>query len=155
MSEDTIGVQGIPRLTDGKEIDYRIMSDGSHREVNVYVYRRPNLRCPTWEMMLEVGSLYLREMFDNHKVLSDLKEACFVFPERHLNIVEQRLLMSHAIPLCLPNTKKIDIYTHSVYIIQCTDKENVKIIEEGVDLTKQSWGDQVCALPREYGLMVF
>src|SRR5574343_112858 len=94
--------------------------------LKVYVYQHPNLRND--EYALYIGQRFLKQLFDEPDVdLSDTKTIELQFPERWCNILEQRALYDAILYRC-PNIQQIVIHTHSVYIIQCTRKENVFIM---------------------------
>ncbi len=88
-------------------------------KISVYAYRRPNLRDEGLEMEMYVGMDFLRTLFDRMEVRPDITDVKLSFPERWLNIVEQRSIFDRAAKYC-PNLKSLVIKTHSVYIIQCT-----------------------------------
>ncbi len=126
-------------------------------DLKVYIYRRPNFRSPQWEFQLEIGRSLLEDMFDEKKQLPDVKKATFIFPERHLNIVEQRQLVDYAIPESLPNIEEVEIHTHSVFIIQCAPSGCAFVVNEDVPLEAHEWGDKVCVPYNENdpGLQIF
>jgi len=88
-------------------------------KISVYVYKRPNLRDEGLEMEMYMGMDFLRTLFDKMEVRPDITSVKLSFPERWLNIVEQRSIYDRAVKYC-PNLKELIIKTHSVYIIQCT-----------------------------------
>jgi hypothetical protein len=70
------------------------------------------------------------------------------FPERWLNILEQRALINR-IEQFYPKCEELIIKTHSVYIIQCVKSENVllfdltePIIDDYSSLTKVYFSDE-------------
>jgi len=99
-------------------------------EITVYVYRRPNLRDEGLEMEMYMGMDFIRTCFDKMEVRNDITTVNLSFPERWLNIVEQRSIYERAKKYC-PNLKHLVIKTHSVYIVQCTKHEQVLIVHEG------------------------
>ncbi|WP_206165750.1 hypothetical protein, partial [Citrobacter braakii] len=66
-----------------------------------------------------MGMDFLRTLFDKMEVRPDITSVKLSFPERWLNIVEQRSIYDRAVKYC-PNLKELIIKTHSVYITQCT-----------------------------------
>ena len=98
--------------------------------ITVYVYRRPNLRDQGLEMEMYMGMDFIRTCFDKMEVREDITTVNLSFPERWLNIIEQRSIYERAKKYC-PNLKNLVIKTHSVYIVQCTKKEQVLIVHEG------------------------
>jgi hypothetical protein len=96
-------------------------------EVTVYIYRRPHMRDESLEYELDMGRLHLNNIFDEEKVDEKTTELFFSFPERWMNIVEERSLFSR-IQLLYPNLKKLTIKTQSVYIIQSTPAGQCHIV---------------------------
>ena len=97
-------------------------------KLRVFITTRPNLRHD--EMFTHIGYGILDDLFDNQdKNLSGLTEIDLQYPERWLNILEQRSLFD-VVKIRCPNIQKIDILTHSVYIIQCTPRECCYIIDD-------------------------
>jgi hypothetical protein len=95
--------------------------------LTVYVYQRPNLRND--EYTLYMGKFFITQLFDAPSVdLSGTEKIELQFPERWCNILEQRALYDAILYRC-PNIQEIIIHTHSVYIIQCTKKQNVFIVQ--------------------------
>ena len=76
----------IPTEPEVYEGDYR-----KHFKLKLYVYSRPNLRDDALEYEMYMGMGVLKNIFDNMKIVKD--ESLFLsFPERWLNIIEQRQL---------------------------------------------------------------
>jgi len=96
-------------------------------ELSVYVQRRPHMRDDNLEYVLYAGQGILRQIFDDERVDESVTEAKFYFPERWMNIVEERSLFMRLEKYC-PNLKKVEIVTQSVYIIQSTPAGSVKIL---------------------------
>lgn len=82
------------------------------------------MRC---EYLLQMGRGILVSIFDKMEVRSDIKVLQLVFPENMLNIIEQRVLYERLTYYC-PNLEEVTIFTQSVYIIQCTDSADCRII---------------------------
>jgi len=98
-------------------------------KVSVLVYQRPNLRDAGLEYERFMGRDVLDNLFNNAipKELTDVKKLFLSFPEQWLNIVEQRSLFARLAKYC-PNLEDLSIKTHSVYIIQCTARDNMRIV---------------------------
>lgn len=88
-------------------------------DVVVYIYRRPHMRDASLEFELEMGRTHLDNIFDREIVDEKTTELFFSFPERWMNIVEERTLFER-IKRLYPNMQKVMIKTQSVYIIQST-----------------------------------
>ena len=111
--------------------------------LKVLTYTRPNLRDD--EMFAYVGQLLLSELFDSDKDLTDTKQIQLLYPERWLNILEQRALFE-AIKVRCPNVESIKITTHSVYIMQCTPNGCLFLCDKASDYpeTKYAPGVRYC-----------
>lgn len=96
-------------------------------DIKVYVQRRPHMRDENLEMMMHFGLGILKRIFDEERVDESISSATFYYPERWMNIVEERSLYDRLAKYC-PNLKKVEIVTQSVYIIQCTASPSVLII---------------------------
>lgn len=96
-------------------------------DLEVLIYRRPNLRDENLEYERFMGRNILDNLYDNMKMMPEVQNVFFSFPEQWLNIIEQRVLFQRLEHYC-PNLKQIKIKTHSVYIIQCTPSGCAKII---------------------------
>ena len=65
-------------------------------EITVYAYRRPNLRDEGLEFEMYLGVDFLRTCFDKMEVNPEITDVKLSFPERWLNIIEQRSIFSRA-----------------------------------------------------------
>jgi len=112
-----------------KKLAGQLFSPGTDREVDltVYVYQRPHMRDASLDFELYMGRKVLDGIFDDYRMMPDVREVTLPFPENWLNIIEQRLLYRRLGYYC-PNLKTVMIKTQSVYIIQCTCAQNLKII---------------------------
>lgn len=88
-------------------------------KLEVLIYSRPNLRDDRLEMEMFLGTGVLRSIFDKMETLTDIKNITLSFPERFLNILEQRQLFDRLEKYC-PNLEHAQIKTHSPFIIQST-----------------------------------
>lgn len=95
--------------------------------LEVFYTRRPHMRDDNLEYLLHIGTNVLRQVFDDERVDPLVSELVFFYPERWMNIVEERSLYQR-LEKYYPNLKKVTITTQSVYILQCTKAENIKII---------------------------
>lgn len=96
-------------------------------ELMVNVHRRPDLLDDNFEYMGYVGVSALKQMFVHEQIDTQTKELVFWFPERWLNIIQERSLYPR-IKKFFPNVTKVTINTQSVYIIQMTKAEHVQIV---------------------------
>lgn len=95
--------------------------------IEVLIHRRPNLLDCNLEFLLHRGQNVLRQIFLDEIVDETVLNQDFWFPERWLNIVQERSLYDRLQKYC-PNLKSITIHTQSVYIIQCTPAGSCKIV---------------------------
>ena len=109
-------------------------------KLTVYVQRRPHLRDEKLEYSLYLGYGVLKQIFDDEIVDPTVKNVTFFYPERWLNIVEERSLYQRLEHFC-PNLETVTIVTQSVYIIQCTRKEDIQIIssEDEIEQIEKKW----------------
>jgi hypothetical protein len=121
-------------------ITTKLFGPGREVDLTVYVYTRPHMRDESLEYELHMGRRVLEGIFDEMKEMPEVTEVFFSFPENWTNIIEQRVLYKRLGKYC-PNLKKVTIKTQSVYIIQCTNKECVKIMTFP-DLPTPSEGDE-------------
>lgn len=105
------------------------MNYKDHYELELFVYRRPNLRSYSVEMEAFMGINILRNCFDEMKVDPTKENVFLSFPERWLNILEQRALFGR-IAFYYPNMKKVTIKTHSVYFVQCADSKDCRLVDD-------------------------
>lgn len=114
-------------------------------EITVYVLRRPHMRDESLEYELYMGRGHLDNIFDHENVDTKTTTLYFSFPERWMNIVEERSLYDR-IALLYPNLKTLTIKTQSVYIIQCTPAKCIKIV---VGQEESDFLDKNNQLPQE------
>lgn len=88
-----------------------------------------------------IGMDFLRTLFDTMEVREDITDVKLSFPERWLNVVEQRSIYQRAQLYC-PNLKSLVIKTHSVYIIQCTPNEHQCEQHKGSEVLVVHEGDE-------------
>ena len=93
----------------------------------VYVQRRPHMRDDNLEYLFQLGRSVLDQIFDKEVIDVSITHLTLYFPERHMNIIEERSLYDRLAHFC-PNLESLVITTQSVYIIQTTKAENVQII---------------------------
>lgn len=96
-------------------------------ELMVYVFQRPHMRSSRLEMEMYVGKGVLDNMFEPNPVVCQDEKIILSYPERWLNIVEERSIFAR-IGLYYPNLKSLTIKTHSVYIVQCCPSEYMRIV---------------------------
>ena len=107
-------------------------------ELEVYIDTRPYMRDDSVEMEMYLGRRVLENLFDYMQEVDDTTLA-LSYPERWLNILEQRQLYKRIEKYC-PKMEKVMIITHSVYIIQCTPNTCCKLFEDPNHITESSEG---------------
>jgi hypothetical protein len=95
--------------------------------LQVTVYQRPHMRDKNLAMEMHMGTQVLRGLFDEERDMPEVTDLFLSFPERWLNIVEERSLYQRLERRC-PNLRSVQIKTQSVYIIQCTDHRCLRIV---------------------------
>lgn len=107
------------------------MSDYSFK-ITVYVTRRPNMLEENLEYVLYMGTGVLRDLYLHEKV-NTVKKLALYYPERWLNIVQERCLYDRLSKYC-PHLESVEIVTQSVYIMQCTASKNIRIISSPAEI---------------------
>lgn len=95
-----------------------------HKNIQVRVHRRPNMFKVQESLYNLMGYGELEQLFTNPDYKVDGGSLHLWFPERFLNVVEQRKLIER---IETAGYETAVIETHSVYIIQCSS--NVVIYE--------------------------
>jgi hypothetical protein len=93
----------------------------------VSIYTRPNLKDGNHFLMM-AGIKQIEDAFNGEFIYLDQKQYYLEYPERWLNVIEQRMLYTF-LHLTFPNSC-FHIKTHSVYIIQCTANVSCGIMDE-------------------------
>jgi hypothetical protein len=106
-------------------------------EIKCYVSIRPNLRTDALEMEMYVGRGVLDAMYDRKEVQPKVASLVLSYPERWLNILEQRQIYERC-KAYLPNLKQVSLKTHSPFIIQCTPAGSVFIVDAATEDESQS-----------------
>ena len=121
--------------------------------LEVIVYTRPNMFEVQNNLFNLVGYNILESLFSDPKFKDESRNLTLYYPERFLNILEQRELIKR---LEVQDYYKVKIVTHSVYILQTIKAECIRIvgsdIKEGQGLFKLS--NDIVGLPNCDGLCV-
>ena len=120
-----------------KEDSKRMFGSEGIENLSILVFQRPHMRDSALEYELHMGRNILDGIFDKMRVMPEIVEATFSFPENWTNIVEQRALYPRLGKYC-PNLKTVLIKTQSVYIVQCTLSKCVGIVQYEEPLSKES-----------------
>jgi hypothetical protein len=123
-------------------------------KIKVIVYRRPNMFKVQDNLFSLAGYGELKKAFSDEAYKTEHKRLTLFYPERFLNIIEQRSLFSR-LEAC--GYEEVEIATHSVYIIQCTPNGCCLIVEDEIidecdDSFKMS--NDPSGMPEDNGLTV-
>ena len=91
---------------------------------------RDALTCGTkiWNIYFyQIGRSVLEQIFDKEVVDESVTRLTLYYPERYMNIIEERSLYDRLAVYC-PKLESVEIMTQSGYIIQCTKAEDIKIL---------------------------
>jgi hypothetical protein len=124
----------------------------TENDIEVLVYRRPDMFSVNDNLYNMVGLGELKKLFRIENYVCEKQALELFYPERFLNIVEQRALLTRIVNA--KNYTECRITTQSPFIIQCST--NVRIAQvPGEQLTENqfrlSWGD---GMPDDAGLGV-
>jgi len=122
-------------------------------DVNVIVYKRPNMFLVNTNLYNMVGVGQLEKLFTIENYECEPQALELFYPERFLNIVEQRALISRIVEA--KNYTQCNITTQSPFIIQCSSNVRVAQVEGEImseDQFKLSWGDS--GMPNDGGIGV-
>ena len=121
-------------------------------ELKVIVYRRPNMFSVQNNMYNLMGLGELEKLFTIEGYKTTHKSVTWFYPERFLNILEQRALVARAEQA---GFQDVTIITHSVYIVQTVNNTNIGIVQdehipENAGLFKLS--NDASGMPNDAGL---
>lgn len=97
-------------------------------KIEVFVYQRPNMFKVQENLFNLAGYSELKNLFSIIGYKTECKSLTLFYPERFLNIIEQRVLIHRARK---SGFKEIQIVTSSVYIIQTVSREDIQIVKTG------------------------
>ena len=120
--------------------DKYLNSKGQQIDFTVHVTTRPNLRDGIGEYLMYRGKNILEIMFDACAIDPTITQFDMEYPERWANIIELRAISTRMLT-CFPNLKQAYIKTHSVYIIQCVNKEHIGILDDPDKYPEKDYGD--------------
>ena len=95
-------------------------------KLRLLVAKRPWMRDPNLEYCFMMGINILNKIFDDEVVDEQIKKVVLYYPERYMNIVEERSLFDRLEHFC-PNLESVEIMTQSVYLLQCTPKQCIEM----------------------------
>lgn len=94
-------------------------------KINVTVFRRPNMFVVNENMYNMLGYGELKNLFTIEGYKTTHKTLTLYYPERFLNIIEERALLQRCEDA---GYEEVNIITQSVYIIQCCRKDDIGIV---------------------------
>lgn len=95
--------------------------------LRVYVFKRPNMFKVHDNYYNMIGYGELKHMYTIENYISGVSNLTLYYPERFLNIIEQRDLINR---IEKAGYDKARIVTSSVYIIQCVNSKNIRIYDD-------------------------
>jgi len=96
-------------------------------KIKVTVFRRPNMLKVNENLYNMLGFGELKNLFTIEGYRAEGKTLTLLYPERFLNIIEERALLSRCEKA---GYSSVDITTSSVYIIQCCTRDDVGIVQD-------------------------
>lgn len=96
-------------------------------ELNVFVYRRPNMFIVNQNLYNMIGLGELENLFTIEDYKTKDKELRLYFPERFLNILEKRALIER---IRKAGYEKATIITHCEHILTTVHHKNILIIAD-------------------------
>lgn len=122
-------------------------------KLTVYIFRRPNMFLVQQNLYNLVGLSELERLFTVEGYKTQHKSVTWYYPERFLNIIEQRVLIQRAESA---GYEEVMIVTNSVYIVQCCVKENIRIVQDELipEDGRFKLSNDYSGLPNDSGLNV-
>lgn len=96
-------------------------------KVEVIVFKRPNMFVVHTNTLNMLGYGHLEQLYSDPEYKVKGGTLQLTFPERFLNILEQRVLVERAKQA---GFDKLIITTHSVYIIQTVHSKDIRIVQD-------------------------
>lgn len=97
-------------------------------KLSVILHNRPHLRNDSFEYKFQIGYGLLCKLFDDLTIDTSVNTISLYFPERHINILEQRVLLDRIL-YYFPNIESINIETHSPFIVQSIPNGHLGVIQ--------------------------
>lgn len=122
-------------------------------KLTVYIFRRPNMFLVQQNLYNLVGLSELERLFTVEGYKTQHKSVTWYYPERFLNIIEQRVLIQRAESA---GYEEVMIVTNSVYIVQCCVKENIRTVQDELipEDGRFKLSNDYSGLPNDSGLNV-
>lgn len=120
-------------------------------KIELLVFRRPNMFNVNDNMFNMIGYGELKNMFTIENYKTKHSNLTLYYPERFLNVTEERLLIERCEKAGYEGVK---IVTHSVYIIQTVKHNNIKIVNDAINDGDFKVSNDYVGLPDDSGLNV-
>lgn len=120
-------------------------------KIELLVFRRPNMFNVNDNMFNMIGYSELKNMFTIENYKTKHSNLTLYYPERFLNVTEERLLIERCEKAGYEGVK---IVTHSVYIIQTVKHNNIKIVNDAINDGDFKVSNDYVGLPDDSGLNV-
>ena len=98
-------------------------------EIKVTVFKRPNMFKVQDNTLNMIGYNHLEELYSNPEYIVKGGTLRLFFPERFLNILEQRVLIERAEKA---GFEQLEVITHSAYILQTVKAQNIRLVQDAV-----------------------
>lgn len=96
-------------------------------ELTLLLFKRPDMLSVHQNMFNLAGFNELENLFRVEDYKTSHKEVLWYYPERFLNILEQRVLVARAEAA---GYEKVEIVTNSVYIVQTVEAKHIRIVQD-------------------------
>lgn len=96
-------------------------------ELKVVVYKRPNMFIVNESPINMLGVSTLKSLFHDEGFKDTNSSLTLLYPERFLNVLEQRDLINR---ISKQNYTNVHIVTHSCFIIQTIPKDNLRVVND-------------------------
>ena len=96
-------------------------------ELKVVVYKRPNMFIVNESPINMLGVSTLKSLFHDEGFKDTSSFLTILYPERFLNVLEQRDLINR---ISKQNYTNVNIVTHSCFIIQTVPKDYLRVVND-------------------------
>ena len=121
--------------------------------LKVLIFRRPNMLLVQENMYNLMGFAELKNLFTIENYKTTHESVIWYYPERFLNIIEQRVLVERAKQA---GYQSVEIITNSVYIVQTVKQNNIGIVQDECipEDGRFKLSNDYSGLPDDFGLNV-
>lgn len=123
-------------------------------KTNLTVFRRPNMFVVNENMYHMIGYGELKNLFTIEGYKSSSKTLTLYYPERFLNIIEERALLARCEAA---GYETVNITTQSVYIIQHCRRSDIGVVQDNLiaEGSQFKLSNDESGMPYDGGLGVF